>query len=50
MYKPAFAKNTEFKIRTMDQHNDAAPNVGTNTGNNKNTSNKELRVEANYFF
>lgn len=43
MYKPAFAKNTEFKIRTMDQHNDAGV-MGTNT------SNKELRVEANYFF
>jgi hypothetical protein len=44
MYKPAYVKNTEFKIRTMDQHNDAGANNG------KNTSNKEVRVEANYFF
>lgn len=46
-YKPA--KSTELKIRTMDQRNDVAAAVGTNSAN-KDTSNKELRVEANYFF
>jgi len=47
MYKPV--KSTEFKIRTMDQRNDVAAKVGTNSAN-KDSSNKELRVEANYFF
>lgn len=51
MYKPAFAKNTEFKIRTMDQKNDTVGKVGSNTSTaNKDTSNKELRIEMNYFF
>lgn len=51
VYKPAFAKNTEFKIRTMDQKNDTVGKVGANTSiANKDTSNKELRIEANYFF
>jgi len=50
-YKPEFAKNTEFKIRTMDQRNDTVGKVGANTSSaNKDTSNKELRIEANYLF
>ncbi len=50
-YKPAFVKNTEFKVRTMDQRNDTVKKVGSNTSTaNKDTSNKELRIEANYTF
>ncbi len=47
MYKPV--KSTELKVRTMDQKNDVANKLGTNSAN-KNTSNKELRVEGNYYF
>jgi hypothetical protein len=56
MYKPSFAKNTEFKIRSMFQHNDKIGNTAGNTGGtagqgiNADTSNKELRVEMNYYF
>lgn len=50
-YKPAFSKNTEFKVRTMDQRNDTVGKVATNSSTaNKDTSVKELRIEANYKF
>lgn len=49
LYKPEFSKNTELKVRTMDQRNDVAAKVGTNSAN-KDISNRELRIEANYFF
>jgi len=50
-YKPAFSKNTEFKVRTMDQRNNTVGKVATNTSTaNKDTSVKELRIEANYKF
>lgn len=50
-YKPAFSKNTEFKVRTMDQRNDTVGKVATNSSTaNKDTSVKELRIEANYRF
>ena len=45
VYKPS--KTTEFKVRTMDQKNDP---VALKSSTNKDTSVKELRIEANYWF
>jgi hypothetical protein len=57
MYKVPYVKGLEWKVRTMIQHNDkvgyAAGNAGgtaSSLGINTDTSNKELRVEGNYYF
>ncbi|MBD3797870.1 MAG: hypothetical protein IE887_09090, partial [Campylobacterales bacterium] len=42
IYKPS--KSYEFKVRLMDQKNNAT------TAYPKNSSNREMRIEANYYF
>lgn len=54
-YAVAGVKGLELKVRTMLQDNDVVSNIAGNTGGasegiGNDTSNKELRVEANYFF
>ena len=55
LYKVPYVKGLEWKVRTMLQHNDKVSNIGTNTGGaspgiGNDTSNKELRIEMNYYF
>ncbi len=55
MYNVASIKGLEFKVRYMIQDNQIVSNIAGNTGKKSNgygndTSNHELRVEANYFF
>ncbi|MDD3467955.1 MAG: OprD family outer membrane porin, partial [Campylobacterales bacterium] len=59
LYKVPYVKGLEWKVRTMIQHNDKVSNITGNTaagtgtyssGIGNDTSNKELRVEMNYFF
>lgn len=55
-YKVPYVKGLETKVRTMVQKNDIVAKISpTNTGTatsgiTNNTSNKELRIELNYFF
>lgn len=60
LYKVPYVKGLEWKVRTMIQHNDKVGYTAGNTvqtgstaagqGINTDTSNKELRVEMNYYF
>lgn len=54
-YAMASVKGLELKVRTMIQNNDVVQNITGNTGAKSegitnDTSNRELRVEANYYF
>lgn len=54
-YAMASVKGLELKVRTMIQNNDIVQNIAGNTGAKSegitnDTSNRELRVEANYYF
>ncbi len=56
LYKVPYVKGLEWKVRTMIQHNDkVSTNLTGNTGAasqgiGNDTSNKELRIEMNYYF
>ena len=58
-YKVPYVKGLEWKVRTMVQHNEKVGSITGNTaagsttyasGIGNDTSNKELRIEMNYFF
>lgn len=54
-YAVASVKGLELKVRTMIQHNDIVSNITSNSGGasegiGNDTSNQELRVEANFLF
>lgn len=62
LYKVPYVKGLEWKVRTMFQNNDvvnytdsgntapASSSTRSSQGITKDTSNRELRIEANYFF